>query len=607
MKKFLISIFMCFFLMLNLSAQSATSHPEVVFDGFNVTEPNHAKVTVSLKTLTNSNISITGTDASKIKFGEYDNGYGKNDDGTIKPYVGVALYYEGPVTFGTGTDTAKNTVDAEVKLRWPNGATLYDGTKADVLMTISEIEFNVEKLKTNMVQQSKYILAIAVSYNNKEFWFTSQAAQTRVLTDGPITEELAAEVDTEIQSGNSYKVKMQLLKSGTNTPIDETKYTNFAFGMNDIDMTDRTVDVSEYTDEQVAEKYIKRADGLYTEGVEFIEGFDNTVHFAYNTDNKPEDFLSTEQSVIRTVTGTHNGVKVVVDAHKITNKDIRPGPRDNTTYYSGFVTMASPQSSTFYWTGNDCSSKLFSPQDVLIREKHNADGLVTTTSYGEGIIFEKLDQWEETYHPGGSSPVYTYNPKTGYYLVSLKIDDEETEAASNFKYTFNTLFYNPLVRLDADANVIKDENDNPVYVNEPHSIEIVYAPNAFIVVYEDGGGTDGVEKMPDQDGVYGEPIALQENEYAKTDYDFVNWKVFIEDSEGNRTNYLDSKGKQIYFNDQDVVNDIPVPNNGKLVLVAMWRPSSPKTGILSVSGILLLLVAGFIVYKSTRKNKINEI
>ena len=577
-----------------------------MYDGFNVTEPNHAKVTVSLKTLTDSNVSITGTDKDYIKLGQYNNGYGENDDGTIKPYQGIALYYKGPVTFGVDTNTAKNTVDAIVTLRWPNGATLYDGTKADVLMTISEIEFNVKKIISGLDDNKPYVLPIAVSYNNKELWFTSQHPQTRVLTEGIMTEELVAEIDTKIQSGSSYKINMQLLKSGTNTPIDETKYTNFAFGVNDVDTIDKTVDVSEYDSvNQLTEIYTKRANGLYTEAVEFIKGFNNTVHFAFETN--PEGFLITEQSIVRAVTGAHGGIKITVDPVKKANSNIRPMHVDETTYYSGFVTMASPQSSTFYWTGTDCSSKLFSPQDVLIREKHNADGLVTTTSYGEGIIFEKLDEWEETYHPGGSSPVYTYNPKAGYYLVSLKIDDEETEATSNFKYTFNTLFYNPLVRLDANAKVIKDENNNPIYVAEPHSIEIVYAPNAFIVVYEDGGGTDGVEKMPDQDGVYGEPIALQENEYAKTDYDFVNWKVFIEDSEGNRTNYLDSKGKQIYFNDQDVVNDIPVPNNGKLVLVAMWRPSSPKTGILSVSGILLLLVAGFIVYKSTRKNKINEI
>ena len=604
MKKILVFIFSSFILITNILAETATSSPSVLYDNFNVTEPNHAKLSISLKTLDNSNITITGNDASKIKKGKYNNWY---YDGVSA--IGEAIYYAGKLNFGTGTGTTKNSIDAEIQMRWPNAATLYDGTKADVLMTISDIEFNVKKLgNTSLSENGTYYVLIALSSDDSSFWFYSQVPQTRVLTNEKyedLTETQQNALTSKSYSGNSYKVNIKLLKHGTNTPID-SKYESLAFGMKDIDITDKTVDTSSLTTD--SQKILAQGNGRYNEGVEFINGFDSTVHFASET---PLDgFNITEQSIVKTITGPHGGVKVMVDPAKKANDTIRPNHADENTYYSGFITMASPQNLTFYWTGVGCGSELFSIQDVRIDEKHNEDGTVSTKSYGSDVALNQLNKWETTLHAIGSTPTYSYDPKPGYHVVSLKIDGEEAEPASNYKYTFDALTYKPLFRLGDDAMPLKDENDDYIYASNPRSIEIVYAKNAFTIVYEDGGGKDGVVKMPDEEGHYEIPITLSANEYDKSEYEFVKWKAYIEDADGNRTPYLDDNGEQIYFSDSENIGEIPVPHNGKLVVEAIWKNKTivnPATGLVSVFALFVIALAVFGGYRISTKDKLSEI
>ena len=599
MKKILVFIITSFLLMVNVIAQQATSSPNVVYDNFNITEPNHAKISISLKTLDPSNMTVTGNDAAKINFSDFNNWY----DGGFAEGVSVrgkGLYYTGPITFGSGTSTAKNSIDAVVALRWNNAAALYDGTKADVLMTISDIEFNVRALgNSSLNANGTFNVLIALSEDEEALWFYSINPQTRVLKGDEVFENLTTDqknaLTSKSYSGNSYKVNIKILKHGTNTPID-SKYQNLAFGMKDFDVTDKTINSSDI---------IEQGAGQYNEGIELIEGFDSLVHFATATPLDGHNI--TEQSIVKATTGPHGGVKVTVDPVKKADDLIRPEHNDDNTYYSGMMTMASPQSLTFYWTGVSCGSQLFSAQDIVVKQKHNEDGLVSTSSYGKDIYFTKVNTWEATEHPMNSTPTYTYDPDDGYHVVSVKVDGNVVEVSPDYEYTFEKLSYNLLERLNPDGSVMKDESGHVVYEGEPHTIEITYAKNNFIIVYEDGGGKDGVEKMPDEEATYGQEISLSKNEYDKEHYDFVNWEAYIEDAEGNREPYLDDNGNQIYFEDKEDVGHVPVPDGGKLVVVAQWKVKdsiAPKTGLLSIFTLLVVSVMGYVIYTYATKGKL---
>ena len=600
--KKIVIIVLCFVFMFDLKAENATSHPEVAYDGFNIVEPNHAKLNISLKKISRSDITITGSDANKIFFGNWKNGQPGAVASNIHPSI-QAIYYHGKLNFGT-TTSAKTQLDAEIAIRFNSSALMYDGTVADTIITISDIEFNLKKLNNNnFTTEDDFYMLIAGSFEDDNFLLYSEKPQGVLLEDKVITDLTAEErklVEAGPLPGNSYKVNVKVVKHGTNAPIDN-KYENLAFGAYDIDIPDytNTSDLNNVGTISSQEQILTGSDKPYAESLELIKGFNHTVHLA---NREPlEGFLITEQAVVTNVTGPHNGVRIIPDGTKLSNTQIRPAGYDWATYYSGLYTTVDPKDFTFYWTGCSCETLLFSSQDVEIIEIHNKDGNVYTHSYGNKVNLEKIDEEERTQHLMWSTPTYSFAPKEGYIIKSLKIDDVQTEIPSDYKYTFGSLVYNPLVRLDNTAHATGERIVNL------HKIEIVYDPNGFTIVYEDGGGKDGVSKMPDEEGEYGVKIALSENQYKKIDNVFESWKVYVEDTDGTRVEYKSSDGKQVYLKDKSEIEDILVPNGGKLVLVAQWL-NNPKTGDISellFLGLYISLAIGAGLYVYSRK-KVEE-
>lgn len=586
MKKILL-LFSLFFVT-NVYAASSI---EAKYDNFNVTEENFAKVRSDIG-LKNAKISITGADSNYIKVGNY------NNIGAEK-----TVYYYGPLTFSDVSSASatgyKNEINATIEFRWENGVILNDGNYADLLMTIDNIELFVTSDITNITSNGMYYSGLVYGDNHVELTsdFPKVSIASKIWDELTISEQLLVLTGSSI--GNSYRVNIKIVKPGTNTPID-SKYKNMTFGAYDLDIRDKTVVVDDPTTNinSIKEQYR----GYYVEGLELMSGVNSTVHMA---SNNPISNNLREQSVITyNPNGPHGGLKIYADGEKFTNTAIRSATRDSGTYYSGFITSVSPQGFTFYWTGSDCGTTLFSVNDFAINERHNYGGTVGTTSYGKDVNLTKVDEWETTNHAIGSRPIYTYQPLIGYHVVNVRVYSTDVTIKDDFKYQFTNLSYNPLVKLDSDGNKLVDSNGNYVQFQQNPSIEITYEPNAFTIIYENGGGTDGVEKMPDEVRKYNDDLTISKNEYKKNNNEFGGWKATIEDANGNQVILKDDKGKDLIIADKGTLQGLDIPNNGKVILTAQWI-SNPNTGINNVNiiiSIVSLIILSGVYFLYRRRN-----
>lgn len=564
---------------------------KVEYDGFDISEPNHVKTVSGLGIGNINSIKITGADKDYIKRDNYNNMRGLS-----------SIYYYGPLEFGDSTTPIKtNEIDAEITLRWNGavsisgnligyrGALLYDGKVADVIMKISDIKIalteNVddEDNPGNTSADGKYYSSIA--YGNNFVVLSSESPRIGIADESwdSLSETEKKALSTSANVGSSYKVTVQIVEAGTDTPIDTTRYKNMAFGAYDIDIADNTVDYSALTETtDIIKAQYGDLDGYnanYVEGIEFISGFNDTIHLAKN---EPVGGNVTQQSVLNYIeNGPNGGLKIKGNGNKFSNSSIRKDRADDNTYYAGFMTMADPKGFSFYWTGSDCGTAIFASQDVTIEQTHNEGGVVLTTTYGITAI---LDEEEDMNHPIGSSPNYLYKPDTGYYVKSLKVNGENTAIASNYIYQFNSLVYNPLVKLDSngyrifedeDGNILSYEegkanaNSRTIPLENDYSFDVTFAPNEFTIVFENDPNAPEKVNIDSISATYGIETILPEVKDTKN-YTFKGWKAYFE-NESERIIATDEDNNEIILLNNASIKDIAAPNNGKLVLVAQWQ------------------------------------
>ena len=565
---------------------------KVEYDGFDISEPNHVKTVSGLGIGNINSFKVTGTDKDYIKHEDYNNMRGLN-----------SIYYYGPLEFGDSTTPIKtNEIDAEITLRWNGavsisgnligyrGALLYDGKVADVIMKISDIKIalteNVDNEDNpgNTSTDGNYYSSIA--YGNNFVVLSSETPKIGIADKSwdSLSEAEKKALSTSANVGSSYKVTVQIVEHGTDNPIDTTKYKNMAFGAYDIDIADNTVDYSALTDTtDIIKAQYGDLDGYnanYVEGIEFISGFNDTIHLAKN---EPVGGNVTQQSVVNYIeNGPNGGLKIKGNGNKFSDTSIRKDRADDNTYYAGFMTMADPKGFSFYWTGSDCGTAIFTSQDVTISQTHNEGGQVLTTTYGITAI---LDREEDMNHAIGSTPNYLYSPYDGYYVKSLKVNGEDVEVASNFVYKFNNLVYNPLVKLDndgyrifedEDGNILSheegkaNENSRTIPLENDYSFDVTFAPNEFTIVFENETNAPEKVNLDNISATYGVETTLPEVNDTKN-YIFNGWKVYFVTEDGNRIVAKDNNENDIILANRATINDIAAPNNGQLVLVAQWQ------------------------------------
>jgi len=305
--------------------------------------------------LTKAEISTTGNiKVSRGTFPQVQNGK-TPEDGLVYPHV--VIYYEGPLTWGTANRTATEnaklgitSVNGSITMRFPKMATLSDGTKADILIDISDIKVGASAKPETIDNNTKVFFPLInsgiVVENPPNFQYICGGPRT-VLDD--VTSTL-----TRAQFTHTNNTTIKVVKPGTTTPIDTSKYPTMLFGAYDLDVQSADIATGKESSEQYA--------GLYSEGFELLSGFNSPLYLTENT-----------LCVVETVNG---------------NTKIRGTMIDGSTTNSGFVASANPAGFSVKWSGSQNSSATIIGSTMGTTLSNFANVAVTATS-GEGGSIEK--------------------------------------------------------------------------------------------------------------------------------------------------------------------------------------------------------------------------
>jgi hypothetical protein len=108
--------------------------------------------------------------------------------------------------------------------------------------------------------------------------------------------------------------------------------------------------------------------------------------------------------------------------------------------------------------------------------------------------------------------------------------------------------------------------------------------------------------MEDTPVYEGTPTTIAKNKYKNDKLVFAGWKVYIEDAEGKRT-VVKVEGKELILKDGEELPSIDVPEGCNIVLAAQWT-RNPNTGAtITLTLIVLGLMALCLYFFQTSKIK----
>lgn len=411
-------LFTLFTIGAGVPTYGATKDLRVTYDRFQELPENYAKITG----LPLQEAEITTTNGNIHKY----NGYVGNNQTEKRDFVA----YYGAVKFGTrnrndtsNAVTKANEVKGNITLRWRNRAILSDNTKADVKVVVSGWTFSLGKNQNSKIgNDTKVYVPILQSSgpNSKATELCTASPRTKYsVNNGTTANSLAGACIT-----TKCNVKIQILQSGTDTPVDEAKYPRLLFGFRDLDVEDTTIAKGK----SAAERY----NGPYAEGVELISGFESPVALA-----KKSDSNKAMQTLEKVMTVGEN-LRVCGDGAKMEAYNKATGTSgDNGTYYSGFISPVQPQGFSFKWTGSiSISGKmmgtaLWTQPEVAVKATRGEGGSIQKEGLTTYII--------------NSSTTYDYTPAKGYRVKSLTVEGEPVDFnPAGGTYRFDRLYTSPV-------------------------------------------------------------------------------------------------------------------------------------------------------------------
>jgi hypothetical protein len=218
-----------------------------------------------------------------------------------------------------------------------------------------------------------------------------------------------------------------------------------------------------------------------------------------------------------------------------------------------------------------------------------------TFNYNQGDFDINIDDFEVT----NGSYYYIYNTVNDPEGIYRDLDDV-TLVMAELGMLVNDLKWDPsYTETTTDEEPESGEIDVPG--EGPEGIPVVE------IIYEDGGGKDGIEQMEEDAVYYGDLALLAYNQYEWLNpkkRTFLGWKVYIEDVEGNRSEVLAANGNVLTLEEGEVFDtgSIEIPSGAKLILVASW---APPTGYVlpALLSLLLLGIGGFAAITYTKSKK----
>lgn len=279
--------------------------------------------------------------------------------------------------------------------------------------------------------------------------------------------------DEQYYSAGSRNMTVRAFKKGSSTPASGRFVSQFV----DLDIAD----LKFVNDEPVSDY-----SGPFTEQVQLLSGYDETVHLAsdcaLNIDKQTATFIAT-------------GV-------------------DENTLKSGFVATLDGRGFTLHWKGRNCSTGMLALYgSAVINAKAGKGGAIS--SPGDTVV-----GWKH-------SKTYEATPKEGYELIDLIVDGQSAGALPS--YTF--------------------EN-----VQEDHTIEAVFAPIGYKVVFD---ANQGVGSMDDQPMTFDKTERLRTCTFSRAGYDFAGWNTAPE-------------GGKLGFDDGQEVMNLASTKNAVVTLYAQW-------------------------------------
>ena len=368
------------------------------------------------------------------------------------------LIYTGPLQYGGRYRTA--TEDAVTKannlgsatLKFSNCATLSDGTKADIILTVqATANISGPRNTSNAAfQNGKTAKVIVFSSYNNNLGMTVAPPRTSFATS-------TIKNDSNYSGctiGQRLKLTVKICKhtSGT-TQGAVVSDPSMLLVFRDFDVPDMTI----HGNASAQTTY----NGYYMEGVEMASGWQSPVALANKNGSNAINSCLVEPVTV-------NGNTKIKGA---------PGPfmamlnevgtaDDTTSYYSGMAAGVNPAGFSFYWTGsvsgvmNSHMGTIFGGQPtVTVWSKRTAGGTLTGSNQGS---------WKVNTHLMNSKATYTYKPSAGYYVKSLTVDGvPQTLTAEQQKnggsYVFPKLNKNPIGLRYVRSGQIIEASDSSHY------------------------------------------------------------------------------------------------------------------------------------------------
>lgn len=385
--------------------------------------------------------------------------------GAQNSYAAI-LMWTGKVHFGSSNAT--NDQDAslrqnalpDVTLRFKGGARLSDGTACDIKLTLSEIRVNLGASKTDKITDNTTVqVPVASGWG----WLAASPPRTTHAVAGATAEKGN---NAACNTANRYKVTMQIVNAGTNTPVSSA-YPTMLVEFKDLDILDKTMKKSAAA--------AARGNGYYCEGVEMVSGWVGSAVIGPTTSDLANTVLVNAQ------TTSGGNTKIKADGAKITEfvTKFNPPASDYETLWSGFVAAVQPQSFSFYWTGsiavpvdgsNSMGTGIGGQPTVAVKAKRIDPGAAGAYLGGAGT-YSGQNTWYTNTHLMNSTADYNYRPAEGWTVKSLKVDGvaqtlSEEQKAKGGTYTFARLNKYPLPARDIRTGQVLAAQSSGFYTIE---------------------------------------------------------------------------------------------------------------------------------------------
>lgn len=411
-----------------VQSSAGTKDLTVTYDRFQDLPANFVRITG----LPLHEAEFTTTNSNIQKF----NGYVGNNQTTKRDFIA----YYGTVKYGsknrTATEnasTASNTISGTITLRWKDRAILSDNTKADVKVVVSGWTFLLGKNTNSKVTAGTKVYVPILQAS------APQSNATELCSSSPRTSYHTTEgTNTTTLSGacilTHCYVKIQILKSGTEEPINATKYPRMLFGFRDLDVSDNSI--------ATGKSSTVRYSGPYAEGIELINGFESPVCLAQKTNSNPA------MQTLEKVTTVNDNLRISGDGAKFeTYNQITGTTGDDGSYYSGFISPVKPQEFNFKWTGSAATTG-----KMLGTALWNQPQVAVRATAGEGGAIEKEGL---TTYIINSSTTYDYTPAPGYRVKSLTVEGERVDFdETGGTYRFEKLYTSPATQRSSETGAV---------------------------------------------------------------------------------------------------------------------------------------------------------